>query len=196
MFAAHALNRRDQQLGVRLDRQTDHAGDIGGLLADRHGLHESGFGIDHRAPQQLRFFLVADVRAQVRKFLQRDVIDLVVDHHRLLGGADGSVVERLGGDDVHHGHVQVRGFFQVDRRIARPHTQGRLAGAVRGFDHARSAGGIDQADVFVMHQVGVVRQGGRFQAGEDAFGRAVLHRRLIHDPHGLVAAAPGAAGGD
>ena len=67
MFAADALNRRNQELGVRLDRKTDHAGDIGGFLADCHGLHESGLGIDHRAPQQLRLFLIADVRAQVRK---------------------------------------------------------------------------------------------------------------------------------
>ena len=51
-----------------------------------------------------------------------------------------------------------RRFFQIDRRIARPHAQGRLAGAIGGFDRARSAGGVDQADVFVMHQVGVVRQ--------------------------------------
>ena len=128
-------------------------------------------------PSSFGLFLVADVRAQLREFLQHEVIDLIVDHHRLLRGADGSVVERLGEDDVHHRHIQVRRFFQIDRRIARPYAQGRLAGAVSGFDRARPAGGIDQADVFVVHQVGVVLQGVRFQAGENAFRRAVLHRR-------------------
>ena len=39
----------------------------------------------------------------------------------------------------------------------------------------------------MVHQVGVVLQGGRFQAGKHAFGRAVLHGRLIHDLHGCPA---------
>ena len=159
MFAAHALNRRNQQLRARLDRKPDDAGDVGRLLPDRHRLRASGVGIDHRARQQRRLLLVADVRAQLREFLQHRVVDLIVDHHRLLGGADRSVVERLGGDDVHHRHVQVRGLLQVDRRVSRPHPQGRLAGAVGGLDHARPAGGVDQRDVLVAHQVGVVLPG-------------------------------------
>ena len=47
-----------------------------------------------------------------------------------------------------------------------------------------------KANVFVMHQVGVVFEVVRFQASKNAFGRAVLQRRLIHDLHGLMAAAP------
>ena len=84
MFAAYTLNRRNQEFGVRLDRKADQAGDIGGFLADCQRLHESGFGIDHRARQQFRLFLIADVRAQVGKFLQHQVINLIIDHHRLL----------------------------------------------------------------------------------------------------------------
>ncbi len=111
-------------------------------------------------------------------FCEHAIVDFIVDDDGLFGGADGAVVEGLRGDDVHHGHVQVGGFFQIDRRVARTHAQRRLAGAVGGFDRARSAGGVDQADVFVMHQVDVVLRVWDSDAGEDAFGRAMLHRRL------------------
>ncbi len=127
MFPPYTLNGRDQQLRIRLHPQTAYAGDIDGVLANGHGLHESGFGIDHRAPQQLRFSSVADVRTELRKFGYRDVINLVVDDHRLFRGTNGSVVESFGGDDIHDGHVELRGLFQINRRIAGTHTQGRLA---------------------------------------------------------------------
>ncbi len=54
MFAADALNRRDQQLGFRLHGYANQTRDIGGLLPDRHGLHKSGLRIDHRPRQQSR----------------------------------------------------------------------------------------------------------------------------------------------
>src|SRR5450432_143282 len=41
-----------------------------------------------------------------------------------------------------------------------------------------------------MHQVDIVRYGGRFHTGENPFGGAGLHRGLIHDPHGLLATVP------
>ena len=72
------------------------------------------------------------------------------------------------------------------------HAQRWFAGAVSGFHRSRSAGGVDQADILVVHQVGIVLQGVRLETCENAFGRAVLHRRLVHDPHRFVAAAPGA----
>ena len=191
MFATHTLNRRDQEFGVRLHGKTDHAGDIGGFLADCHRLHESGFGVDHRARQQRRLFLVADVRAQLREFPQHPIINLIIDHHRLLRSANRSIVEGLGGDDVYDGHIQIGRPFQIDRRIARAHAKGWLAGAIGGLNGARSTGGINQADILVMHEVSVVLQGVRFQARENAFRCAVLHRRLVHDPDSLVATVPG-----
>ena len=177
MVGPHAQNGRDQQLGAGFDAQTDHAGDIGGLLSDRHGTHGAGLRIDYRPPQQLRLPRVADVRAELREFPDDGVINLVIDDHRLFGGANGSVVEGLGGDDVHHGHVQLRRLLQVDRRVARSHAQGRLARTVGRLDRARSARGVDQLDLFVMHQVHVVRDGGRFDAGKDAFRSAMLRPR-------------------
>src|ERR1017187_5868497 len=68
-----------------------------------------------------------NLRTWVRKFPDDEVIDLIVDDHGLFRRANGSVIESLGGDDIHHRHIQLRRFFQVDRRIARPHTQGRFA---------------------------------------------------------------------
>ena len=190
MFAAHALNRRNQEFGARLNGKSCQTGDIASLLPDCHGLHEPGIRIDDRARQQFRLFLIADVRAQFRKFLQHDVINLIVDYRRLLGGTDGSVIEGFGEDDVRHSRIQVSRFFQIDRSVARPHTQGWFAGAIGGFDCARPAGGINQPYVFVPHQVRVVQQGVRFQAAKNPFGRAMLQRGLIHDLHGLGAATP------
>jgi len=156
MVRAYSLDRRDQEFCIRRDRETGCARDVDSFLSDCHGLHGAGFGIDHGAPELPGFFLVADVGAQIRKFLQHQVIDLVIDHHRLLGGADGSVVEGLGGDDVHDRHVEIGSLLQIDGRIACSHSQGRLARTVGGFDHARAARSVDQGNVFVMHQVGVV----------------------------------------
>ena len=68
MFAAYALNGCDQQLRLRLYPQAAHARDIGGALADGHGLHDSGFRIDHHAPEQLRLFFVADVGTELGEF--------------------------------------------------------------------------------------------------------------------------------
>ena len=84
MFAAYALNRRNQEFGVRLDRKTDQAGDIGGLLADCHGLHEPRLGIDHRAPSSSVSFSLQMCAPRSANFFSTDVINLIVDHHRLL----------------------------------------------------------------------------------------------------------------
>src|SRR6202142_1367877 len=191
IFAANALNRRNQKFGVRLYYQTGKTGDVGSLLPDGQGAHESGLRIDDRTLQQFRLFLVADVRAQFRKFVEDVVIDLVVDHQSLFGSADGSVIEGLGEDDVDDSRAQVRGLFQIDRRVSRSHAQGWLARAIGGFDGARSTRGIDQPYIFVVHQVGVILQGMRFQAGEHTFGRAMLQRSLIHNLYGLGATMPG-----
>ncbi len=58
------------------------------------------------------------MRTQVRKFFQYLVVNLVVDHHCLLGRTDGSVIEGLGNNDVDHRRIQVRGLLQIDRRIS------------------------------------------------------------------------------
>ena len=131
------------------------------------------------------------MRAELRKFLQHEVIDLIIDHHRLLGGANRPVIEGLGRNNVYYGHIQVGRFFQIDWRIAGPYTERRFARAVGGSDDTTPAGSINQADVFVVHQVGVVRERWRFHAGKDALGRAVLQRRLVHDSDGLLATSPG-----
>jgi hypothetical protein len=120
MFATYTLNRRNQKLGVSLHGETDEASDIGGFLADGHRLHETGLRINHRALEQPGLFFVADVCAQISELLKYRVVNLIVDHHRLLGGADGSVVEGLGDDDVDHRGVQVCCLFQIDWGIARP----------------------------------------------------------------------------
>src|ERR1039458_3279637 len=41
-----------------------------------------------------------------------------------------------------------------------------------------------------MHQVGIIRNGGLFQAGENSCGSAVLHGGVVHDPYGLLATPP------
>src|SRR5208337_10729 len=108
MFTTHALDWCDEELGGWLYRKTRKASNIGGFVPDCCRLHEPGFRIDYGASQELRFVVVADVRAQLRKFLQRQVIDFIVDHRSLLGGADGSVVEGLRQDDVGHSCFEVR----------------------------------------------------------------------------------------
>ncbi len=81
------------------------------------------------------------------------------------------------------------GFFEVHRRVARTYAQGRLARTVSGFHRARSAGGIDQPDVFVMHQVDIIRNGGRFHAGENSFRRSVLRTAVSY----MIRMAPGSS---
>src|SRR5580765_141170 len=46
MFAAYALNRRNQELSVWSHGKTGKTGDIGSLLPDCHGLHKPGLRID------------------------------------------------------------------------------------------------------------------------------------------------------
>ena len=60
------------------------------------------------------------------------------------------------------------------------------------FRLSPATGRINQSDILVVHQVVVVLQGVGFQAGEDTFRRAVLHRGVVHDPDGLGATAPSA----
>ncbi len=61
--SAHACNWRDQQLCIRLHRQSDETRDIGGFLSDRHGLHASRLRIDDRSREQRGLSFIADVRA-------------------------------------------------------------------------------------------------------------------------------------
>ena len=115
MFAAYALNGRDQEFCVWLDCQTYHASDVDSSLPHSRGLHIPRLGINDSAPQQLCFFLVANVCAQFREFLQNLVMNLGIDDYRLFRGTNRSVVEGLGGNDVHYRHIQVGGLLQVHR---------------------------------------------------------------------------------
>src|SRR6516225_3212509 len=99
MLAANAFDWRDQQFRLRLDADSDKACDMRGLLPNGHRLHVPCCGIDDSAAQQLRFFLITNMAAKIGELLERAFVNLVVDDDRLLGGADGSVVEGLGGDD-------------------------------------------------------------------------------------------------
>ncbi len=63
--------------------------------------------------------------------------DGFVGDDRLLGGADGGVIEGLGGDDIAGGLFQVRGAVHIDRHIAGADPVGRFADRVGGFDHPR-----------------------------------------------------------
>ena len=95
ILPSHPFDRRDEQLGLRLNGDPDEARDVGSFLADGHRLHVAGRQIDHGAAQDLGLLLVADVRAQLLKFLQHAIVDLVVDDDRLLGGANRAIVESL-----------------------------------------------------------------------------------------------------
>lgn len=71
---------------------------------------------------------------------------------RLLGGADHAVVEVLREDEVvrHALHVDV--VVDVGRGIAGADAQGRLAGRVRGLDHAGAAGREDRGHAGMLHE--------------------------------------------
>jgi hypothetical protein len=60
--------------------------------------------------------------AHIREFLYYPVINLVIDDYGLFGGANRPIIKGFGGDDIHHGHLQLRRLFQIDRGIARSHT--------------------------------------------------------------------------
>src|SRR6185369_6728510 len=126
MLTAHSLNRGDQQLGMGRHRKPDHAGNIGGLLAHGDGPGEARVGVDDGAAKQGGLFGAADIGSQFGELLESEVVDFVIDHHSLLGGADGSVVEGLGSDDVHHSHVEVGGLLEVDRGVAGAYAERRL----------------------------------------------------------------------
>ena len=95
---------------------------------------------EHEFRQLFRFFLVEEVAVVGLHIVFERFGDLFVHDDGLLGSADHAVVEGLGHHQVGAGAVQVRGFFNIARHVARANAQCRFTGRVSCVYHARTAG--------------------------------------------------------
>ena len=89
---------------------------------------------------------------------------------------------------VARGFVDVGGLVDHHRRVAGADAVGRLAGAVRGFDHRRAAGGDRQ--IADRHQFVGQRNARLLDALQHVFRHAQLLQRRAHQANGFVRRLP------
>ena len=148
---------------VRRERGEQHLVLVGGLEARQAG------EADARLPEhvELHLALVRErARRQRRRLRVREepgahplelldhlIVDLLVDHARLLRRADHRGVERLRDQDVDDRHPDVGAAVHVDRGVAGADAETWLAGGVRRRHRLRPAGRPDEVDPGVVEQV-------------------------------------------
>ena len=172
-WRAHHAEHRHQLLGdermrgevveVRRERGEQHLVLVGGVEARQAG------EADARLPEhvELHLALVRErARRQRRRLRVREepgahplelldhlIVDLLVDHARLLCRADHRGVERLRDQDVDDHHPDVGAAVHVDRGVAGADAETWLAGGVRRRHRLRPAGRPDEVDPGVVEQV-------------------------------------------
>ena len=109
----------------------------------------------------------------------------------LLGSADGTVVERLGGKDTTDGVVHVGAALDVGGRVAGAHAQCRLAGAISRLDHAGTTGSDDHGDLGSVHELVGGSHGGKCDALNNVLGGTRLDGSLVHELDGHTRALGG-----
>ena len=115
------------------------------------------------------------------EFLDQRVVDVLVSDDRLLCGADHTVIEMLGEDEVVGGTLDIDIGIDVRRSIARADAECRLAGGVRSLDHTRAAGRENRGDAVVAHE-GTGRLDGRMLNPLDTvLRRACGDGRVTHN---------------
>ena len=140
---------------------------------------------EHEFRQLFRFFLVEEVAVVGLHIVFERFGDLFVHDDGLLGSADHAVVEGLGHHQVGAGAVQVRGFFNIARHVARADAQRRFTAAVSGLYHAGAARGQDGGHAGVVHQRPRRFDGRRVDPLDAVLRRAGLHSGLIYDARSL-----------
>ncbi len=170
----HGVHRRELFHGQRL--VLTHLGAFRGQDRGVFGNLEAGFvcdvlrglarhdGVELRGLARVRgaaehvllelrlLFVVDEVGLAALELLDERRVDVLMRDDRLLGGADHAVIEVLGKDEVVGYALHVHIGVHVGRRVARTHTEGRLAGRVGRLDHARATGREDRGDARVLHQ--------------------------------------------
>ena len=96
----------------------------------------------------------------------------------LFGGADGAVVESLGGEDLGHSVLHVGAAFDVGRHVAGAHAEGGGTGAVGSLHHAGAAGGEDE--VGDLHEFGAAFEGGHAHAAHEVGAHAALVQGFLN----------------
>ena len=166
---------------VGVDGEPGAGGELRGLLAQRRHV-DLVPAAERELGESVHLVDGEHVRAHPLELGDRLVVHRVVDDAGLLGRADHRGVEGLGDQDVDHGARHVGGLVEVDRGVARPDAQTRLAGGVRQGDDLGAAGDPDEVDRRVLEQVvrdlvGAVRDHLQ-RAGRQAGGLGGLATRI------------------
>ena len=168
----------DQDLGLGGNLDAGELGDLGGSHAG-NAVIESAV-LEHSLAQGLELLAFLDkVAAAAGELLFDLLVDAIDDGHGLLGGADHTVVERLGVNDGVDSQLDVGSIVDDDGGVACADAQCGLAGAVGGLDHARATGGQD--DVDVGHDLAGQIDGRYVDPADDLLGSTGLDGGVEHE---------------
>ena len=191
VFVAGFVQGGDQDLGLFRHSKACLLGNPVGASAHHRGEHALFRVREHVFGELLGLLFVQEIAVvQLHEGLKIPG-DLLLHNHGLFRGADHAVVKGLGHHQVGAGPVQVGALFNKAGHVAGAHAQSGLAAGIRGLYHARSAGRQDGGHAGVAHQGAGGLHAGLGDPLDAVFGRARLHRRLIHDARGLGAAVLG-----
>ena len=131
---------------------------------------------------------VEDVAAVAVEAVAHGIVDGIDGNDRLLRGADDAVVEGLRHQDGGDGALLVGGLVDHHRRVARADADGGRAGRVGRMHHARPAGGQNQFDRGMAHQLIGELDGRLVDPADDVLRSARVNRGLQHQAGGNAGA--------
>ena len=136
--------------------------------------------LEHSLAQGLELLALLDkVAAAAGELLFDLLVDAIDDGHGLLGGADHTVVERLGVNDGVDSQLDVGSVIDDDGGVACADAQCGLTGAIGGLDHARATGGQD--DIDVSHDLAGQIDGRYVDPADDLLGSTGLDGGVEHE---------------
>ncbi len=148
-----AGQRHEKQFGVLGYRDASKFGNsLGRLANDLHGRNAS-FLVKHDGFKLGLFFRLDEISTALDQQLHGFVAGfLVVEDHRLVGGADSAVVEGLGSDNVVDRNAEVGGLGNEYGGVTGADADSGVTGFVGGLDHGVTAGGENQVHARMVEE--------------------------------------------
>ena len=143
------------------------------------------------APSAGDFIGGKKIRVLLAALFQHLLADGFFGDDRLLGRADGAVVERLAGKNIGDGFLHVGGALDQRGNVAGANAVSGASRAIRGADETCATGGEDYSCEPVFHQLLRALHRGVFEAGDQSFGGAHFQRGLAQHGSRFANAAHG-----
>ena len=140
----------NQNFGGNRDGEASQFSDFIRRLTYDRGVQGAVFQDD--ILNSLQLLALQQIAAVAGETFANGIVYGIHNHNGLLRSTDNAVIEGFRHQDGSNGTLDISRFIDNNRRVTCAYADGRFTGAVRRFNHARTAGRKDQVDIRMVHQ--------------------------------------------